>query len=606
MIVRLGEEGMLNISTVSCGILVSQTDFFSVSATQLIVDFNICNNPIGNDCEAFFDYSPGEFPLSIQFYDLSLGWPTSWHWDFGDGTSSSEQNPLHLYLDQGSYLTSLTIAGDSCNSVFELLIQVDNDTTTDCEASFEYLPGIIPLSMQFLDNSLGEIDTWSWDFGDGNISSEQHPIHTFETEGMYYVSLNIETADFCFSHYGDSIFVNVDTVYCNANFDVTLDTINNIPNTYIFIDQSEGATQSWYWDFGDGDFSFEQNPIHVYSEGGTYYPCLTITSEPGIGMCSSTECKEVNTIEYYNFGGQAFIGNYPINIDSGDNANIAIAYLYRKINHAWYYMDQREFWEYGYYWFVDKPIGEYLITTKLTENSIDYNQYAPSYYPNATSWKKASTFTLSNNQQFAVNISLYKLASSVSGIGSISGLIIGGPSCDTNYNINIHNVLIQLFNSSKELISYTYSDSEGNYEFTGLGMGNYYIVPEYTGKYTEEINITLSDIEPSLNNIDLIINCSHPLDIEEISSKFIGLVEDIYPNPVIENANIDITINNSSNIKIDILNQFGQILYSNKIYLSTGEHTINFPTSSFVQGMYFVKITTEDYIYSTHKFIKTK
>jgi PKD repeat protein len=443
------------------------------------------------------------------------------------------------------------------------------------------------------------------EFGDGTTSSEQNPSHIFPASGDYYTNLLIY-GDSCNSEFQMLLRVEYDTSNCNSNFNITLDTLNNTPNTYIFTDLSEGNITSWYWEFGDGNFSIEQNPIHKYTEGGTYYPCLSITSLIGNTNCLSTECKEITTLEYFNFGGQAFIGDYPINIDSGDNANIATAYLYRKINHSWHYMDQREFWEYGYYWFVDKPVGEYLILADLSGNSIDYDYYAPSYYPNATSWKNASSFILSNNQQFAVNISLHELAPSTSGIGSISGMVIGGTSCDTNYNITTNHVLVQLFNSSNELILYTYTNADGNYEFTGLGMSNYYIKPEYTGKYTDEINITLSDAEPNLTDIQLIVNCSHPLGVEEILSEHIEHLGIVYPNPLINNGDINITLKESSNIKITIFNQFGQILYSKDTYLTTGNHIINFGTETFIQGIYFVKITTEDNISTVRKFIKTR
>jgi len=604
--VRTGLEGTVQVSTVSCDTTIIQSDFFSMNITQLSFDFIICFYQNGNDCDAFFSYYNTEQPLGIQFIDLSIGLLTNWLWDFGDGTFSNEQNPLHVYSEGGQYNASLVIEADNCTSQFELFVIVENDTLPNCEAYFSNNVGTTPLTIEFFDTSLGNVVDWDWEFGDGTYSNEPNPIHTFDEEGTYPVSLFIRTSDSCFSYYEDFVTVYNDTTLCNAAFNVSLDTINNIPHTYIFTDLSEGEIYSWNWDFGDGSFSNEQNPIHVYTDGGIYNTCLTIVSLSGDHTCSSTECKEITTTKYYNFGGQVFIGAYPINIDSGDMANIAVANLYRKVNNSWLYMDSREFWEYGYYWFVNKPVGQYLIVTELTENSVDYDDYAPAYYPNAISWKNASTFILSNNQQFAVNISLRELVTSTSGIGSISGMIIGGASCDTNYNIDTDHVLVQLFNSSRQLISYTFSDAEGNYEFTGLDMNNYYIVPEYTGKYTEETNITISDTEPSLNEINLIINCSHPLNIDEVTSNYIASIEEIYPNPVYENAELKINIKKGSAIVINILNQFGQIVFESKAYLSRGNHIVKLPTSSFAQGMYFIKITPEDNISTVRKLIKSK
>ena len=602
--VRSGIEGTVEVSTLSCDSTITQSSFFSISNQQLFFEFIICSNPVG-DCQSLFSYYPDEQPLTIQFIDLSIGWPEFWTWDFGDGTYSQEQNPLHTYSEAGEYYASLYIVSNNCFSEFELLVIVENDTTQNCEALFAYYEGSTPLTIEFFDASLGNVVNWDWDFGDGTYSEEQNPIHNFDSNGTYQVSLFITTTDSCTSNYIDYITIHYDTTSCDAAFNFSLDTLNNVPHTYIFTDFSEGDILSWNWDFGDGNFSNEQNPTHVYANGGNYNVCLTIISLSGDSQCTSTECKEVSTTDYYNFGGQVFIGAYPININIGDDANIAVANLYRKVDNAWLYMDSREFWEYGYYWFTNKPAGRYLIIAELTDNSIDYDNYAPAYYSHAISWENATSFTLSDNQQFAVNISLRELTSSSLGTGNISGMVTGGTSCDTNYNINTNHVLIQLFNNSKQLISYTYSDADGNYEFTGLDFTNYFITPEYPGKYTEETNITLSNTEPSQNDIDLIVNCSHPLDIEETTSDYIASVEEIYPNPVHNNAELKINIKKSTAINISILNQFGQILYSSNEYLPTGRHSINLQLSSYTSGMYFIKISPEDNISTVRKLIKT-
>ena len=321
--VPMGSQGVIEVSTMSCGAIITQTDFFSQNSSQLFLDFQICTNPSGNDCQAMYYYYPGFDPLSIQFIDDSWGNIDSWHWDFGDGTTSNEQDPLHFFSQQGDYLTSLTISGDSCQSMFEMLIRVNYDTIGDCEAYYYYSPGTEALSIEFYDASFGNVISWDWEFGDGNISSAQNPIHTYDIGGDYLVSLTIETIDSCTSNFESFIFIEDDTTYCIAAFNAELDTLNNTPHTYIFTDQSEGEYEFLYWDFGDGTFSFDQNPVHIYNDGGSYDVCLTISTPPGNIMCTSTHCEQISTLEYFNFGGQAFIGNYPINIDSTDDANIA-------------------------------------------------------------------------------------------------------------------------------------------------------------------------------------------------------------------------------------------------------------------------------------------
>jgi len=129
-------------------------------------------------------------PSIIRFSVIPNGYPTSWLWDFGDGGTSTEQNPTHTYEAEGTYTVSLTVSnGDD----------TDTETKTDFitvryrapEADFtsDILSGIRPLEVQFNDQSENHISSWLWDFGDGNTSNEQNPSHTYTLGGQYTVKL---------------------------------------------------------------------------------------------------------------------------------------------------------------------------------------------------------------------------------------------------------------------------------------------------------------------------------------------------------------------------------------------------------------------------------
>lgn len=585
-------SGIIYVNTDSCGILIEESDSFSFSNSNFEFDFDICNNPSGNDCQAYFYYFPDNQPLSIQFFDASIGLPTSWTWDFGDGTTSFDQNPLHHYSQEGEYLTKLIIEGDSCYSDYEEFIWVSMDTITECQASYSYYNIPNTSIVEFYDESIGDVIQWTWDFGDGNTSFDQYPIHTYDDNGIYYASLFIETIDFCFSYYADTVYINIDSTQCNAAFTYELDTLNNTPHTFIFYDHSDGEIDTWYWDFGDGTFSQEQNPTHIYSISGSYDVCLVISGNAGGITCSSTVCIQVSTMEYYNFGGQAFIENYPINIDSTDNANIGIAYLYRKINNSWEYMDQKEFWKYGYYWFANKPVGEYLIKTELKENSLDYYDFAPSYHLNSSSWKGATIFTLSNDQQFAINVSFTELASKPVGIGSISGNVIGDISCGTFSNINIDHVLVHLFDRNNVLVDYTYTNEIGYYEFSGLGIENYAVAAEYSGRYSERTNLTLSNIEPSLSDIYLVVYCSHILDISETTTNTLIQTYPPQPNPASNKISCRINSKINTSARISIINFNGRVVFDNSISIIEGNQAITTDISQLNSGIYMMNISS--------------
>jgi hypothetical protein len=140
--------------------------------------------------------SSGVVPLSVQFTDTSTGGPDAWAWDFGDGSPiSTQQHPVHTYTAPGSYTVTLTItiATDTYSIVRSNYIDV---TPPLLEADFNARPmlGLPPLVVQFTDHSVGDIQTYSWQFGDGETSTLPEPVHTYDDLGHYTVTLTVVDA----------------------------------------------------------------------------------------------------------------------------------------------------------------------------------------------------------------------------------------------------------------------------------------------------------------------------------------------------------------------------------------------------------------------------
>lgn len=131
----------------------------------------------------------GESPLTVAFFDSTTGQVDGRHWDFGDGTSSDEQNPVHIYETPGSYTVSLTVHNpwQRDGVVKEELIFVGSVPIP--HYSVNKTNGPSPLAVQFTDESTGIPGEWNWDFGDGGISGEQNPVHVYDNPGIYQVSL---------------------------------------------------------------------------------------------------------------------------------------------------------------------------------------------------------------------------------------------------------------------------------------------------------------------------------------------------------------------------------------------------------------------------------
>lgn len=135
------------------------------------------------------DTTTGGVPLTVNFTDLSSGEPSGWLWDFGDGATSTEQNPVHTYSSPGVYDVSLIIhtpvqRSGKLNSGF---IFVGSPPITSF--SFDKDEGLLPLTVKFSDHSTGYPDSYFWDFGDGTSSSEMNPVHIYTSPGSYDVSL---------------------------------------------------------------------------------------------------------------------------------------------------------------------------------------------------------------------------------------------------------------------------------------------------------------------------------------------------------------------------------------------------------------------------------
>ncbi len=162
-------------------------------------------------------------------------------------------------------------------------------TLEQITAEFDASPktGYLPLSVQFTDMSTGDINTWSWNFGDDETSSSQNPLHTYAAQGSYSVTLTVGNSDGSDSETKNNyIIVSASGTAPVAGFTANQTSIVEGENVS-FTDQSVNTPVSWSWAFGDGGISTSQNPTHQYNNAGTYSVTLTATNSFG----SDTETK---------------------------------------------------------------------------------------------------------------------------------------------------------------------------------------------------------------------------------------------------------------------------------------------------------------------------
>lgn len=140
------------------------------------------------------DFTTSQAPgtLDVAFTDTSTGDPTDWRWDFGDGRTSSRQNPTHTWAKTGDHQVKLTVTNAGGSDSRTRTITVKSvpapvaDFTTKQDAG--------TLAVQFTDTSTGHPTDWAWDFGDGKVGDRQNPTHTYAEAGDYKVSLKVRNA----------------------------------------------------------------------------------------------------------------------------------------------------------------------------------------------------------------------------------------------------------------------------------------------------------------------------------------------------------------------------------------------------------------------------
>ena len=261
--------------TATNGCATSPTDNVCQSVT---VSNTACSAPT-----AAFNHSISNF--TVNFTDVTGNMPTAWSWDFGNGITSTLQNPTHTYSTPGTYTVCL-IATNGCANTPNDTICESITVTGNCSSPVsDYSTTGTNLTIDFADLSTGMPTTWSWDFGDGSSSNLQNPSYTYAAAGSYTVCL--VTTNAC----GTNTVCNTIVVGCtppNADFGATL---ANFDVTFVDASSAPDPILSWMWDFGDGNTSTVQSPTHTYTTNGTYTVCLTVT----------TTCATDSTCQTFTF-----------------------------------------------------------------------------------------------------------------------------------------------------------------------------------------------------------------------------------------------------------------------------------------------------------------
>jgi|GEM_PF-2518440 PKD repeat protein len=292
-------------------------------------------------CDAHFAHYSLSNPDSLHFYPSATN-AVSYSWSFGDGGTSSNKDPWHLFSGVGTYSVCLTVA-DSNGSTCTWCDTVHIGNVATCSAAFSYYTIHNPDSLHFYPN--GSAGTaYYWNFGDGTTSPLQYPWHYYSHAGTYIVCLTVADTSGITCSKCDTVTVGSPSA-CSAAFSQY--SINN-PDSLHFYPTSTTGIASCYWNFGDGTTSTNKDPWHHFATSGTYNICLTVADSSG---ATCTTCDNVHVgpavtcsaaFSHYSISNPDSMHFYPITTTGvssyywnfGDNTTSTLQYPWHYFHNA--------------------------------------------------------------------------------------------------------------------------------------------------------------------------------------------------------------------------------------------------------------------------------
>jgi len=261
------------------------------TTNKVTATVNVGNGPIGVAVSpasgpmhpvANFSANPtsGKAPLTVAFTDKSTGVPTKWKWNFGDGATSSKQNPVYKYSKAGTYTVKLTVTNTAGSNTVTKTDYIKVIVKPVANFSASQISGNAPLKVTFTDKSTGSPTSWKWNFGDGKTSTAKSPTYTYSKAGKYTVSLTVKNVAGSSSKTIKNYIV-VNTLKAPVAAFYASPRSGKAPLKVQFTDKSANSPTSWKWNFGDKTYSTAKNPVHKYSKAGKYTVSLTVKNAKG-------------------------------------------------------------------------------------------------------------------------------------------------------------------------------------------------------------------------------------------------------------------------------------------------------------------------------------
>jgi len=230
---------------------------------------------------------------NIQFNDQSVSATTitDWFWSFGDGATSTIQNPTHLYSSPGTYSVSLVVTDiNGCSNTFSQnnIITVTNQVVSAGFTSSAPTSCTSPHTVNFTNQSTGTGLSYLWNFGDGTTSTQANPSHQYNSLGNYTVTLTVSNNQGCTNTFTQTNYVQIANSFTSSFSSITTACVGQ---AVAFTNTSSPTPQTSTWNFGDGTNSNQINPTKIYNTPGTYTVSLNASAGGG--------CQGTSTLNNY-------------------------------------------------------------------------------------------------------------------------------------------------------------------------------------------------------------------------------------------------------------------------------------------------------------------
>lgn len=217
----------------------------------------------------------GATPFTATFTFTGVG-ADSYLWNFGDSstTNNTAQNPVHTFSSNGDFVVHVT-ATNTYGSTQSPDGTIHTGSAPVASFTKDKTSGAVPLDVQFTSTSTGA-SSYYWVFGDGSTSTLQNPSHQYASVGSFNANLTVYNtyAQSTSGTQGITVGAPPTATFTKNN------AIGSVPLQVQFTSTSTGA-DSYYWVYGDGSTSTEENPVHTFSYAGIYTTNLTTTNTYG-------------------------------------------------------------------------------------------------------------------------------------------------------------------------------------------------------------------------------------------------------------------------------------------------------------------------------------